>query len=182
MVIDVGGHRRINPVWELIHVISIPFRPANMPADAINLGQGFMSRWTSSSWIKLNHLLTTLDSPNIDWKPPQWVRDASTEAMNNDMMSNHYSHPRGRPRLLKAISKYYSPQFENLVREGRELKNEEIVVTAGANEGEWMARERWRGSAICVQDTRCLISSTLLYRHVLRTSCPSQPRRRGHLH
>jgi kynurenine aminotransferase len=56
--------------------------------------------------------------------------------MNNDMMSNHYSHPRGRPRLLKAISKHYSPQFENLVREGRELKNEEIVVTAGANEGE----------------------------------------------
>lgn len=47
-----------------------------------------------------------------------------------------FSHPRGRPRLLKAISKHYSPQFENLVSEGRELVNEEIVVTAGANEGQ----------------------------------------------
>ncbi len=81
-----------------------------------------------------------------DWKPPQWVRDASALAMNEDMMSNHYSHPRGRPRLLKAISKHYSGDFENLVREGRELKPEEIVVTAGANEG---ARKS-RSSTPCV--------------------------------
>lgn len=46
------------------------------------------------------------------------------------------SHPRGRPRLLKAISSHYSPQFENLTRENRQLRPEEIVVTAGANEGE----------------------------------------------
>lgn len=56
--------------------------------------------------------------------------------MNEDVMSNHYAHPRGRPRLLKAISKHYSPQFENLVKEGRELRMDEIVATAGANCGQ----------------------------------------------
>lgn len=54
-------------------------------------------------------------------------------------MSNHYAHPRGRPRLLKAISKHYSASFENLAAEGRELVNEEIVVTAGANGGTYAA-------------------------------------------
>jgi kynurenine aminotransferase len=59
--------------------------------------------------------------------------------MDNDVMSNHYAHPRGRPRLLKAISKHYSSSFENLAKEGRELVNEEIVVTAGANGGTYAA-------------------------------------------
>lgn len=105
----VAGNADKLDVWSI-------FTPANMPADAINLGQGFMN-----------------------WKPPQWVRDASQKAMDEDVMSNHYSHPRGRPRLLNAISKHYSPQFENLVQEGRQLKPEEIVVTAGANEGMFAA-------------------------------------------
>ena len=56
--------------------------------------------------------------------------------MDEDIMTNHYSHPRGRPRLLKAISKHYSPQFENLVKEGRELGMDEVTVTSGANCGE----------------------------------------------
>ena len=55
--------------------------------------------------------------------------------MDTDSMSHHYAHPRGRPRLLKAISKHYSSQFENLVKEDRELEMNEIVVTAGANCG-----------------------------------------------
>lgn len=86
--------------------------PANVPPDAINLGQGFMN-----------------------WAPAEWIRKKAHDAMDNDVMANHYAHPRGRPRLLKAISKHYSPTFENLVKEGRELKAEEIVVTAGANGG-----------------------------------------------
>ena len=86
--------------------------PANVPADCINLGQGFMN-----------------------WSPPEWLRQASHQSMDQDSMSNHYSHPKGRPRLLKALSKHYSPQFENLVKEGRELGLDEIVVTAGANCG-----------------------------------------------
>lgn len=88
------------------------FTPANVPPDCINLGQGFMN-----------------------WSPPDWLRQASHESMDADSMSNHYSHPRGRPRLLKALSKHYSPKFENLVKEGRELGLDEIVVTAGANCG-----------------------------------------------
>ena len=38
--------------------------------------------------------------------------------------------------MLKALSKHYSPLFENLVKENRELGLDEIVVTAGANCGE----------------------------------------------
>jgi kynurenine aminotransferase len=56
--------------------------------------------------------------------------------MDENVMSNHYSHPRGRPRLLQALSKHYSPSFENLVKEGREIAMDEILVTAGANGGE----------------------------------------------
>lgn len=95
-------------------------RPANVPADCINLGQGFMN-----------------------WAPPQWIREQSHDAMDNDIMANHYSHPRGRPRLVKAITKHYSPLFENLVAEGRELRPEEIVVTAGANCGRSASTEGW---------------------------------------
>ncbi len=86
--------------------------PANVPPDCINLGQGFMN-----------------------WAPPDWILEESHKSMDTDIMSNHYAHPRGRPRLLKAISKHYSPQFENLVKEGRELGLDEIVATAGANCG-----------------------------------------------
>ena len=72
----------------------------------------------------------------MNWAPPEWIRKESHEIMDTDAMANHYSHPRGRPRLLKAISKQYSKTFENLVKEGRELKMDEILVTAGANCGE----------------------------------------------
>ncbi|AAW40632.1 aminotransferase, putative [Cryptococcus deneoformans JEC21] len=92
------------------------FTPANVPADCINLGQGFMN-----------------------WAPPDWIRAESHESMDHDIMSNHYSHPRGRPRLLKAISKHYSPQFENIVARGKDLTNEEILVTSGANCGMFAA-------------------------------------------
>ncbi|WRT66115.1 uncharacterized protein IL334_003068 [Kwoniella shivajii] len=90
------------------------FTPANVPSDAINLGQGFMN-----------------------WSPPDWITKAHHEILDDNVTSHHYSHPRGRPRLLKAISDFYSPQFDNL--EGRKLTNEEIVVTAGANGGMFAA-------------------------------------------
>lgn len=72
----------------------------------------------------------------MNWAPPDWIREASHKSMDQDMMSNHYAHPRGRPRLIKALSEHYSPSFENLVAEGRKLQTDEIVVTAGANCGE----------------------------------------------
>ena len=80
---------------------------ANLPSDCINLGQGYMN-----------------------FSPPQWIKDAANDALST-VVANHYSHPRGRPRLRQAIKEYYSPQF------GRELDTEsEILVTSGANEGE----------------------------------------------
>jgi kynurenine aminotransferase len=84
-----------------------------VPPDCINLGQGFMN-----------------------WAPPAWIREASHKAQDEDFMVNHYAHPRGRPRLVKAIADHYSSSFENLAKEGRQLKPEEIIVTAGANCGE----------------------------------------------
>lgn len=68
-------------------------------------------------------------------RPLGFLVRVEQERETNNTLYN-ISHPRGRPRLLKAISKHYSPQFENLAKENRELRPEEIVVTAGANEGE----------------------------------------------
>ncbi|RSH80735.1 hypothetical protein EHS25_007071 [Saitozyma podzolica] len=103
------GNMDKSDVWSI-------FTPANVPPNCINLGQGFMN-----------------------WSPPDWIREKAHASMDSDVMSNHYSHPRGRPRLIKALSKHYSPQFPNIVARGEDLKPEEIVVTAGANCGTYAA-------------------------------------------
>lgn len=83
------------------------YSAANLPPDCINLGQGYMN-----------------------FAPPPWAREAAEQALRS-VEGNHYSPPRGRPRLRKALKDFYSPQF------GRDLDPEsEIVVTSGANEGE----------------------------------------------
>jgi kynurenine aminotransferase len=84
------------------------FNALNLPADCINLGQGYMN-----------------------FAPPKWVTDAAEVALNA-VASNHYSHPRGRIRLREAIKTVYGPQLN------RELDVEsEILVTSGANEGQY---------------------------------------------
>lgn len=84
------------------------FNAANLPADCINLGQGYMN-----------------------FAPPSWVKEAAKEALNT-VVANHYSHPKGRLRLREALKNHYSPLF------GRELDIEsEILVTSGANEGQY---------------------------------------------
>ncbi|KAF8914048.1 pyridoxal phosphate-dependent transferase [Gymnopilus junonius] len=84
------------------------FNAANLPPHCINLGQGYMN-----------------------FAPPKWVTDAAEEALNT-VAPNHYSHPRGRIRLREAIKAFYGPQFN------RELDVEsEILVTSGANEGQY---------------------------------------------
>lgn len=72
----------------------------------------------------------------MNWAPPRWIMDGLHDSMTSDMMVNHYCHPRGRPRLINALKKHFSPRFENLVKEGRELKDTEIMASAGANGGE----------------------------------------------
>lgn len=82
------------------------YSAANLPADCLNLGQGYMN-----------------------FSPPQWIRDAASEALGT-VVANHYSHPKGRPRLRQALKNYYAPLFE------RDLDIEtEILITSGANEG-----------------------------------------------
>ncbi|TFK43399.1 pyridoxal phosphate-dependent transferase [Crucibulum laeve] len=84
------------------------FNAANLPSDCINLGQGYMN-----------------------FGPPQWVTEAAEEALKA-VAPNHYSHPKGRIRLREAINNFYGPQFN------RNLDVEsEILVTSGANEGQY---------------------------------------------
>ncbi|KAJ6629116.1 pyridoxal phosphate-dependent transferase [Mycena sp. CBHHK59/15] len=95
------GRALAEDVWSIYNV-------ANLPADCINLGQGYMN-----------------------FAPPKWVTDAANEALQS-VAPNHYSHPKGRIRLREAIKKHYGPQFN------RELDVEsEILVTSGANEGQY---------------------------------------------
>lgn len=103
------GNMHKSDVWSI-------FTPVNVPADCINLGQGFMN-----------------------WSPPSWITEELNKVMQTDVMVNHYSHPRGRPRLLNALKNHFSPRFENLVKEGRELKTEEVMAAAGANCGTYAA-------------------------------------------
>lgn len=91
----------------IVNIDIDPSSAANLPADCINLGQGYMN-----------------------FGPPKWVTEAAEEALHA-VASNHYSHPKGRIRLREAIKKFYGPQF------GRDLDVEsEILVSSGANEGE----------------------------------------------
>ncbi|KAI9574551.1 pyridoxal phosphate-dependent transferase [Boletus coccyginus] len=84
------------------------FNAANLPSDCINLGQGYMN-----------------------FPPPSWVVHAADQALNQTL-SNHYSHPKGRIRLRAAIKNFYESSFE------RSLDVEtEILVTSGANEGQY---------------------------------------------
>jgi kynurenine aminotransferase len=87
------------------------YNAANLPADCINLGQGYMN-----------------------FSPPTWVKEAAKSALGT-VAANHYAHPKGCIRLREAIREFYSPLFTNL---GRPLDvNTEILVTSGANEGQY---------------------------------------------
>jgi kynurenine aminotransferase len=84
------------------------FNAANLPADCLNLGQGYMN-----------------------FAPPKWITAAATEALNT-VGANHYAHPKGRLRLRQAIKQFYGPQLN------RDLDVEsEVIVTSGANEGQY---------------------------------------------
>jgi kynurenine aminotransferase len=79
---------------------------ANLPSDCINLGQGYMN-----------------------FAPPKWITAAAEEALNT-VGPNHYSHPKGRPRLRQAVKQFYGSQFN------RDLDIESnILISSGANEG-----------------------------------------------
>ncbi|KAI0742279.1 PLP-dependent transferase [Daedaleopsis nitida] len=86
------------------------FNAANLPKDCINLGQGYMN-----------------------FPPPPWAREAAEEALRSTE-GNHYAPAKGRLRLRKALKEFYEPSF------GKDLDPEtEIIVTSGANEGQYAA-------------------------------------------
>lgn len=103
------------------------FSAANLPADCINLGQGYMN-----------------------FPPPLWVKKAAEEALGV-VAANHYSHPKGRIRLREALKKVYSPQLN------RDLDVEkEILVTSGANEGAVVSLSFRRSCLIGSRPILCL--------------------------
>lgn len=67
------------------------FSPMVFP-DCVNLGQGFMN-----------------------WFPPAFVRDAMRDFAEQRVDVHHYSHPKGRFRLRKAIAEQLSSQFRKPV-------------------------------------------------------------------
>lgn len=67
----------------------------------------------------------------MNFAPPKWVQEAANEAING-VLTNHYSHPKGRIRLREALKGWYGDRF------GTELDVEtNILVTSGANEGQY---------------------------------------------
>lgn len=108
------------------------FNPINFP-NVVNLGQGFMN-----------------------FAPPSYVRDAFSKIASERVDVHHYSHPKGRPRLRKAVIDYIGDQFKKppngndvtpapgkapqmrSTSEAIDVENE-IVITSGANGGMYSA-------------------------------------------
>ncbi|ODV97051.1 hypothetical protein PACTADRAFT_48822 [Pachysolen tannophilus NRRL Y-2460] len=91
-------------VWSLINETAAAAEKES-GEKIVNLGQGFFS-----------------------YSPPDFAIKAAKDALDI-AACNQYSHARGRPRLLKALSDTYSPFY------GRKLDTSEIQVSTGANEG-----------------------------------------------
>ncbi|KAI3656207.1 hypothetical protein MP638_001178 [Amoeboaphelidium occidentale] len=91
------------------------FSPMAVYCNAVNLGQGF---------------------PNFE--TPEFIKQAASEAVFAGV--NQYSPPKGLLRLRKALSKEYSPLFKRALG-----CDEEIIVTAGANEGIYSVLQAFLG-------------------------------------
>lgn len=118
---------RIAEAYEAGPDVWTVFNPVVFP-KAINLGQGFMN-----------------------FPPPQFVRDAFGKIAAERTDVHHYSHPKGRPRLRKAVADYIGCEFkkpkgkdveptEGQLPQVRSSKEEldvetEVLITAGANGG-----------------------------------------------
>jgi kynurenine aminotransferase len=104
------------------------FNPVVFPT-AVNLGQGFMS-----------------------FPPPPFVRDALCKIAAERTDVHHYSHPKGRPRLRKAVADYLGSELKKpkggkdvlpaagqapqIRTTSEELDVEtEVLITGGANGG-----------------------------------------------
>jgi hypothetical protein len=92
----------------------------------------------------------------MNFAPPKWITVAAEEALNV-VGPNHYSHPRGRPRLRSAIKHFYGSQFN------RELNvDSEIIVTSGANEGKYFLASFWQQPLLTSHDAQVNTPSSRL--------------------
>jgi hypothetical protein len=116
---------------------------ANLPSDCLNLGQGYMN-----------------------FAPPKWITIAAEAALNT-VGPNHYSHPRGRPRLRQAIKQFYGSQFN------RDIDvDSEILITSGANEGKcFSATLPYRFSLTTDDIQGSTLSSRLFWSMGMKSSC-----------
>lgn len=94
-------------VWSLTNEAAAlaATNPHNKGRELINLGQGFFS-----------------------YSPPQFAIKEAQKALDIPLV-NQYSPTRGRVSLLNALIKQYTPIY------GSELKQENVTITTGANEG-----------------------------------------------
>ncbi|KAA1120076.1 hypothetical protein PGT21_037123 [Puccinia graminis f. sp. tritici] len=122
------------------------FSPASghMPPDSLNLGQGFMN-----------------------WAPPEFMKEAAKNSID-EIAANHYSIPKGRVNLRKAISKHYSESF-NL---DRALDFEsEIVISSGANFGIYASL-----LAFCSKDDEVILIEPFFDQYIRNvTFCGGKP-------
>jgi len=122
------------------------FSPASghMPADSLNLGQGFMN-----------------------WAPPDFMKEAAKNSID-EIAANHYSIPKGRVNLRKAVSTHYSQSFKL----GRPLDYEsEIVISSGANFGIYASL-----LAFCSKDDEVVLIEPFFDQYVRNvTFCGGKP-------
>lgn len=122
------------------------FSPASglMPSDSLNLGQGFMN-----------------------WAPPDFLKDAAKNAFD-DVSANHYSIPKGRVNLRKAISNHYSDSFH--LNRPLDYENE-IIISSGANYGIYCSL-----LAFCSQDDQVILIEPFFDQYVRNvTFCGGKP-------
>ena len=102
----------------------------------------------------------------MNFAPPKWITSAAEEALNT-VGPNHYSHPRGRPRLRQAIKQFYGPQFN------RDLNiDSEILVTSGANEGKRFSVFRLHKTSLTSHDAQGnTLSSPLFWSMEMKLLC-----------
>ncbi len=91
-------------IWSLINETAAAAE-VESGEKVVNLGQGFFS-----------------------YSPPPFAIEAAKKALDV-AANNQYAHTRGKPSLIEALIKTYSPVY------GRELSKDEVLVTTGANEG-----------------------------------------------
>ena len=94
-------------VWTLTGEIAGKAKadPKNANREIISLGQGFFS-----------------------YAPPQFLIDAANKAMSSNPLNNQYAPTRGDLQLIDSLKNYYNQFYQ------KNLSNENILVTTGANE------------------------------------------------